>query len=139
MAMIYFLISNSALGLQQSLDRLSTVSWLLNLLLLNSNKTKIIIFQKKSRKSTIVKYNFTVNNEHIEIVNNYTYLSVNFSANGNFTNHKENLKEKTKRSFFATRRYHDFLKLPIHVINKLFNTLFSPILIYSSEVCQLAS
>ena len=47
-----------------------------------------------------------------------------YSANGNFTNHKENLKEKTKRSFFATRRYLDFLKLPIYIINKLFNTLF---------------
>ena len=59
---------------------------------------------------------------------------MNFSANGNFTNHKENLKEKTKRSFFATRRYLDFLKLPIYIINKLFNTLFSPILTYCSEV-----
>ena len=65
---------------------------------------------------------------------NYTYLGVNFSANGHFTNHKENVKEKTKRSFFATRRYLDFLKLPIYIINKLFNTLFSPILTYCSEV-----
>ena len=64
-----------------------------------------------------------VSNENIEIVNNYTYLGVKFSANGNFTNHKENLTEKTKRSFFAARRYLDFLKLPIHVIN---NTLFFP-------------
>ena len=29
---------------------------------------------------------FLVNNENIEIVNNYTYLGVNFSANGSFTN-----------------------------------------------------
>ena len=58
-----------------------------------------------------------------------------FSAKGNFTNHKENLTEKTKRSFFAARRYLDFLTLPIHIINKLFNTLFfPPILTYRSEV-----
>ena len=75
-----------------------------------------------------------VANENIEIVNNYTYLGVKFSANGNFTNHKENLTEKTKRSFFAARRYLDFLKLPIHIINKLFNTLFFPILTFYSEV-----
>ena len=55
-------------------------------------------------------------NENIEIVNNYTYLGVKFSANGNFTNHKENLTEKTKRSFFAARRYLHFLKLLIHII-----------------------
>ena len=67
-----------------------------------------------------------VSNEHTEIVNNDTYLEVKFSANGNFTNHKENLTQKTKRSFFAARRYLDFLKLPIHIINKLFNTLFFP-------------
>ena len=36
--------------------------------------------------------------------------------------------------FFAARRYLDFLKLPIHIINKLFNTLFFPILTYCSEV-----
>ena len=58
-----------------------------------------------------------VSNENIEIVNNYTYLGVKFSANGNFTNHKENLTEKTKRSFFAARRYLHFLKLPIHIIS----------------------
>ena len=56
-------------------------------------------------------------NENIEIVNNYTYLGVKFAANGNFTNHKENLTEKTKRSFFAARRYLHFLKLLIHIIS----------------------
>ena len=80
------------------------------------------------------KHNFMVSNKNIEIVNNYTHLGVRFSANGNFTNHKENLTEKTERSFFAARRYLDFLKLQIHIINKLFNTLFFPILTYCSEV-----
>ena len=39
-------------------------------------------------------------------------------------------QKKTKRSFFATGCYLDFLKLTIHVINKLFDTLFFPILKY---------
>ena len=43
-------------------------------------------------------------------------------------------QKKTKRSFFAARRYLDVLKLLIHIINKLFNTLFFPILTYCSEV-----
>ena len=75
-----------------------------------------------------------VSNENIEIVNNYTYLGVKLSANRSFTNHKENLTVKARRSFFAARPYLDFLKLPIHIINKLSNTLFSPILTYCSEV-----
>ena len=46
-----------------------------------------------------------VSNENIEIVNNYTYLGVKFSANGSFTNHKENLTVKAKKA----RPYVDFL------------------------------
>ena len=92
------LISTSAEGLQQSLDRLSKYcqDWLLKI---NPTKTKVIVFQKKSRKSAIDKHNFMVSNENIEIVNNYTYLRVKVSANGNFTNHKENLTEKTEILF----------------------------------------
>ena len=45
----------------------------------------------------------------------------------------ENLTEKRKRSL-ASRRYLDFLKLPIHIMNKLFNTLFFPTLTYWSEI-----
>ena len=42
--------------------------------------------------------------------------------------------EKTRRSIFATRRYLDFSKLPIHLANKIFDSLFLPILTYGSEV-----
>ena len=127
------LISSSAEGLEQTLNRLSKYcqDWLLNI---NPSKTKVIIFQKKSRKSIIDKYKFLVNNENIEIVNNYTYLGVNFSVYGSFTNHKEKLKEKTRRSIFATRRYLDFLRLPTNISSKRFDTLFRPILTYCSEV-----
>ena len=31
-----------------------------------------------------------VSYENIEIINNYTYLGVKFSANGNFTDQREN-------------------------------------------------
>ena len=47
------------------------------------------------------KHNFMVSKEHIEIVNNYTYLGVKVSANGNLTNHKENLTEKNKEVPFC--------------------------------------
>ena len=35
---------------------------------------------------------------------------------------------------FATKRYFDFNKLPINTCNKLFDTLFLPILLYGSEI-----
>ena len=55
-------------------------------------------------------------------------------SNGNFRDNKINLKEKTRRSIFATRRFLNFSKLPIDVVNKVFDSLFLPILMYGSEV-----
>ena len=75
-----------------------------------------------------------INNKRIEIVNDYTYLGVNFSSNGSFSRHKEKLQEKTRRSIFAFRRYFDPSKLSINVCNKRFDALFLSILTYSSEV-----
>ena len=69
-----------------------------------------------------------------EIVSNYTYLGINFSSNGNFKTCEVNLKDKVRRSFFATRRYLDFSKVPIDITNKLFNSLFLPTLLYGSEI-----
>ena len=127
------LISHSAKGLQRALSILANYcnDWLLSV---NPKKTKVMIFQKKCRKSILDKHYFQINEDKIEIVNNYTYLGINFTSNGNFRNCKANLKDKTRRSIFATRRYLDFAKLPLDVTNKLFDSLFLPILLYGSEV-----
>jgi len=47
------------------------------------------------------------------------------------------LNEKTKRLIFATRRYLDFLNLPVDVVNKIFNSLYLPIFMYGSEVWSI--
>ena len=127
------LMSNSTKGLQNALTILSQFceDWLLNV---SAKKTKILIFQKKCRKSTYEKQHFFINGNKIEIVNNYTYLGMNVSSNGHFRINKINLMEKTRRSIFATRRYLDFSKLSIHLANKIFDSLFLPILTHGSEV-----
>ena len=107
-------------------------NWLLSV---NPRKTKVMIFQKKYRKSVLDKFHFQTNQHKIAIVNNYTYLSVNFSSNGNSVRDcKLNLKDKVRRAFFATRHFLDFTKIPLAVTNKLFDSLFIPILLYSSEI-----
>ncbi len=130
------LISSSANGLQNALSTLSQFcrDWRMNI---NTKKTKAIIFQKKHRKSTLLKHKFFINGENVEITNSYTYLGVRFSTNGSFKENKTILKEKTRRSFFATRRNLDFLKLPIDVINKIFNSLYLPILMCGSQVWSI--
>ena len=127
------LISHSARGLEKALSVLSKFcdNWLLSV---NPKKTKIMIFQKKFRKTILDKYLFQINNQNIDIVSNYTYLGINFSNNGNFKFSKLNSKDKVRRSFFATRRYLDFSKVSLDLTNKLFNSLFLPILLYGSEV-----
>ena len=127
------LVLHSAKSLQKALSILAKYcnDWLHSI---NPKKTKVMIFQKKCRKSTLDKYLFRINDDKIDIVNNYTYLGINFSANGNFGDCKTNLKDKTRRSIFATRRYLDFSKLPLDVTNKLFDSLFLIILLYGSEV-----
>ena len=64
----------------------------------------------------------------------YSYLRLSFCANDNFSNSKRILIEKCRRCIFATKNFPDFQKLSIDTCNKLFNTLFKPTLLYTSEV-----
>ena len=49
---------------------------------------------------------------------------------------KSNLKDKVRRSFFVTRRYPDFSKIPPDITNNLFNSLFLPLLLYHASMVQ---
>ena len=108
------LISQSANGLEKALRTLFRFcnNWMMNI---NIKKTKIIIFQKKRRKSTTLKHQFYISHEKIEITNSSTYLREKFSTkwvtNGSFKEHKAILKDKDKRSIFANRQHLDFLRL----------------------------
>ena len=59
------LISHSAEGLQKALSVLAEYcnKWLLSV---NSKKTKVLIFQKKCRKSILNKYCFQINNDNYD-------------------------------------------------------------------------
>ena len=103
----------------------------------NTKKTKVVIFQKKTRKSTLQKYSFFLNDSQIDIVQDYTYLGSTISSNGSFSNSKLKSVDKTRRSIFATKRFLDFSNLPIRICNRLFDALFSPILLYNSEIWGL--
>ena len=124
------LLSQSANGLQKALCTLSKFcnNWM---------KTKIVIFQKKCKKSTTLKHQFYINNESIEITNSYPYLGVKFSTNGSFKELKAIPKVKAKRAIFATRQHLNFLRLPIDISSRLLNSLYLPILMYGSKVWSI--
>ena len=75
-----------------------------------------MIFEKRCRKSTLKKYSFFIDNDPIEISQEYSQLGL------------------CRRCIFATKSFLDFQKLSIDTCNKLFNTLLKSILLYSSEV-----
>ena len=93
-----------------------------------------MIFEKRCRKSTLEKYSFFIDNDSIEISQDYSCLGLSFCTNGNFSNSKQILLEKCRRCVFATKSFLDFQKLSIDSCNKLFKTPFKPILLCTSEI-----
>ena len=69
-------------GLQAQIDNISRYSYNWGLKI-NVNKTKICIFEKRKRN---INVDFYVNNEKIDIVDNFTYLGVQFTHTGNLIN-----------------------------------------------------
>ena len=96
------ILSRSKIGLQNCLNALSSYcqTWMLKI---NPKKTKIMIFQKRPRKS--VDTNFKIGTKIIEIVQEYTYLGTRLTPTGNFTLAQEHLKEKALHTFSSIRKH----------------------------------
>ena len=125
------LLSPTQQGLQQNLDLLEQYcqTWALAV---NVKKTRIMIFQKRPR-SQGNKYKFNVGSNKIEHCTNYTYLGITISASGSFNLAVNELKEKTRRAFYAIKRGIQF-DIPIKIWLKIFKTVIEPIVLYGSEV-----
>ena len=111
------IFANDAKGLQKALDELPRYSkaWKLEV---NSSKTKITIFEQSKPKKGSVE--FTLNQEKLEIVNNFTYLGILFSFNGCFL-------EAIKRTTFSLISRCIQLSLPIDIKQDLFDKIITPI------------
>ena len=74
-------ISKSKYDLNNCSKTLETFNekWLLSI---NFKKTKILTFQKSGRKPKDIS--FCINNNPLEIVQEYTYLGIKITASGNF-------------------------------------------------------
>ena len=78
------------------------------MLKINPKKTKIMAFQKGTKKCDYV---FHIGNEMIDIVKDFTYLGTRISSPGNFTLSLEHLRQKALHALFSLRRHTDFGKL----------------------------
>ena len=125
------ILSRSKIGLQNCLNALSSYceTWMLKI---NPKKTKIMIFQKRPRKS--VDTNFKIGTEIIEIVQECTYLGTRLTPTGNFTLAQEHLKEKALHAFSSMRKHTPLHRLNSNTASQIFDTMIFPILGYNSEV-----
>ena len=123
------LVSQSAEGLQNCLNKLQTYckKWCLTV---NTDKTKVVIFNKGGHR--ISRYTFRLNDSTIEIVQQYCYLGIIFSATGNFNNACNALYDKALRAFYKFKRLQP--QNNIRQALKLFDCLIIPILTYSSVI-----
>ena len=92
-----------------------------------------MIMEKNARKPQD-SLSFHIDNESINITQEYTYLGVSITASGNFTLAQEHFKDKALKVMFALRKYTEVDRLPVKTAHKLFDVLIAPILTYNSEV-----
>ncbi len=124
------LLSESAEGLQDQIDRVNAYckTWALQI---NKNKSKIMIFNKRSTDML----HFHVDNESLEIVKEYKYLGVLITKSGSFSQAIKQLSSKGLKSCFAIKRYLSCVGyIPVKVWLHCFDAMVKPILLYGSEV-----
>ena len=81
---------------------------------------------------------FKIDNEIIETVKSYCYLGVVFNYTGNFNLAKTQLMEKGRKAWFKIKKSIT-LDNPCILLEKLFDTLIEPIILYGSEVWGAAN
>ena len=127
-----FLLSESKEGLQSCLDSLNVYCdyWKLRI---NTEKTKVMVFSAGKIKTDNIK--FTLNKSDIEIVDNYKYLGILLSYNGNFKHAADHMYQKSLKAIFSLKSsVLDFESTSNTLKLKLFDTLIRPILTYGAEI-----
>lgn len=128
------LMSETPEGLQKSLNILNNfcISWKLDI---NKQKSKIMVFNSNGKSFT---NQFKIENETLETVKSYCYLGIVFNYTGNLNLCKSMLKEKGRKAWFKIKKTFS-LDNSCCVLEKLFDTLVVPILLYGSEVWGISN
>ena len=98
----------------------------------NVKKTKICIFEKRKQKHNNVE--FHINNDKIEIVDNFVYLGIKFTHTGNLSQAVKALSDQALKAYFSLLGLFDKVPLTVKTKLQLFDTMVVPILLYGSEV-----
>jgi hypothetical protein len=125
------LLSQSAKGLQNLLNKLKLFcdKWNLSV---NTEKTKVMIFNKSGRK--LKGYYFMYAQQSIGQASVYKYLGIIFKPSGSFLCATDLLSKKACKAMFCIQKSLLSDNMNIYGYIKLFNVCVQPILLYCSEV-----
>ncbi|MCW4346540.1 MAG: reverse transcriptase domain-containing protein [Candidatus Thiodiazotropha endolucinida] len=123
------ILGESSEGLQTCLNLYNDYcnQWKLQI---NIDKSKIVIFAKGRQ----ARYDFTLNNEKLDVVSEYKYLGILFSRTGTFNAAKKHLAAQAEKAMYNLIRKSRSLLLPVDLQIELFEKMVKPILLYGAEV-----
>ena len=98
---------------------------------INIEKTKIIRFAKRRPRNPPI---FWLNNERVEVVDNYTYLGTIFAFNGKFKEAINKQMLQAQRALFVIKTKKETYNLPVDIVFDLFDKMIIPILLYGCEI-----
>ena len=128
------LLSNSEEGLQKSLNCLNEFcdNWKLNV---NHEKLKVTVFNSNG-KAYINHFKF--HDKVLETVKSFCYLGITIKYTGTISASATLLMEKGRKAFFKIKQCVGFDN-PCSLLEKLFDSLVSPIILYCSELWGINS
>ena len=119
--------------LQEALNAVSNYCELWKLKI-NVNKTKVIRFEKRRSPNPNNQYDFWLNGEKLEIVDDYIYLGTTVSFNGKYKKAIEKQVTQAKRALFGLKSKKEMYDLPFDIVIDLFDKMILPILLYGCEI-----
>ena len=123
------LISNSADGLQRSLNKLSGYANH-KCLTISIKKSKTMIFNLSGRH---IKKLFTIEGKTLESVNTFCYLGFEVKPSGTVKHAMNTLNEKAKKALRPLMCAIARFNIPAKTAIRLFHTFISPIILYNVE------
>ena len=125
------LLAETPEGLQKMIDSLSsyTEKWDL---ILNINKTKIVVFRNGGKLRDNEKWSY--NGCQLDIVDEFNYLGILFFYNGKFSRTQKRAAEQGRKALFSVLKTCNKNYFNIETMLSVFDTYVNSILSYGSEV-----
>ena len=124
------IFSTSAISLQSMINDVQNYCDMWGLKI-NPGKSKIMIFEKANKAT---HYTFYLYGNEIEVVSSFKYLGVVFFKNANWYRTQKCISEQANLQLHRLFCVLQEIELPFSQKCKIFDTLVTPILNYSSEV-----